>query len=152
LAGCSAASGFSGVCSDGLTIVIADHHDDEFRFLGRNDFACDLRPLGVPASIVADEAGIGAMFAYDPDLGFLGKGIFEAMSQPIGVAVAHDHHRDGGFRLLLRGCGSARIISRRFAILLARTSRLEPAAERIVELLLPVRPLTPVPELSLGRP
>ena len=45
-----------------LTIVVADHHDDEFGFLGSDDLARNLWPLGITPRVVADEAGIGAMF------------------------------------------------------------------------------------------
>src|SRR6516165_8219389 len=63
--------------TDGLTIVVSDHHDDEVGFLGSDNLARHLRPFDIAALIVPDETGIGAMFAHDADLGLLGEGIFE---------------------------------------------------------------------------
>src|SRR5262245_41519725 len=40
--------------ADRLTVVVSDHHDDEFGLLGRNDLARHLRPLEIAALIVAD--------------------------------------------------------------------------------------------------
>src|ERR1700756_1037081 len=74
-----------GLFADRLTVVVSDHHDDEFGLLGRNDLARHLRPLEIAALIVADQAGIGAMLAHDADLRVLRKGIFEPVSQPIRV-------------------------------------------------------------------
>jgi hypothetical protein len=101
--------------ADGLTVVVADHHDDEFRLLGSDDLARHLRPLDVAARVVANEPGIGAMLAHDADLGLLRKGVFEPVGEPVGVGVAHDHDRGRGLGLLLRGSGRARIIDRRLA-------------------------------------
>ena len=93
-----------------LPVVVTDHHDDEFRFLRRNDLARHLRPFGIPPAVIADEPGIRAMLAHDADLGLLRKRFLEPMGQPVRISVAHDHHRDGGFGLLLRGCRRARIV------------------------------------------
>jgi hypothetical protein len=82
--------------TDGLAIVVSDHHDDEFGFLGSDDLARHLRPLTIAALIVTNETGIGAMFAHDADLGLLGKGIFKPVSEPIGIGIAHHHDLDGG--------------------------------------------------------
>src|SRR5262249_16931725 len=59
-----------GLLPDGLAIIVSDHHDDEFGFLGNDDLARHLRPLAIAARIVTDETGIGAMFAHDADFGF----------------------------------------------------------------------------------
>src|SRR6516165_10058060 len=40
--------------TDGLAIIVADHHDDEFGFLGGDDLARHLRPLAIAALIVTD--------------------------------------------------------------------------------------------------
>src|SRR5262249_27409080 len=61
-----------GLFADRLTVVVSDHHDDEFGLLGRNDLARHLRPLEIAALIVADQAGIGAMLTYDADLRVFG--------------------------------------------------------------------------------
>src|SRR6516162_11089686 len=74
--------------TDGLAIIVSDHHDDEFGFLGGNDLARHLRPFAIAAPIVADETGIGAMFAHDADLGLLGKSIFEPVGKPVSTGVA----------------------------------------------------------------
>jgi len=68
---------------DRLSIVVADHHDEVFRFFCRDDLPRYLRPFAVAALIVADEAGFGAVFAYDADLGLLGKGILEPIGKPV---------------------------------------------------------------------
>jgi hypothetical protein len=54
--------------TDRLAIVVADHHQDVFRLLRRDDIARRLRPIALAALIVADKAGIGAMLARDGDL------------------------------------------------------------------------------------
>ena len=79
-----------------LTIVVADHHDDEFGSLGSNDLARHLWPLGITARVIADEAGIGAMFAHDADLGLLGVCIFKPVGEPVRVRISHDYDLDRG--------------------------------------------------------
>src|ERR1700704_5283886 len=54
--------------ADRLTVVVSDHHDDEFGFVGCDALARHLRPLDIAARVVADEAGIGAVLAHDADL------------------------------------------------------------------------------------
>src|SRR5215813_13820316 len=82
--------------ADRLTVVVSDHHDDEFGLLGRNDLARHLRPFAIAALIVVDETGIGAMFAHDADFGLLGKSIFEPVGKPVSVRIAHHHDLDRG--------------------------------------------------------
>src|SRR4051812_24828703 len=55
--------------ADRLPIVVPHHHDDVFGLFSRDDLTGYLRPFAIAALIVADETGIGAMFAYDADLG-----------------------------------------------------------------------------------
>jgi hypothetical protein len=43
--------------TDALTIVVSDHHDDEFGFLGSDDLARYLRPFAIAALIVTKEIG-----------------------------------------------------------------------------------------------
>ena len=74
-----------GFLADRLTVVVADHHDDEVRFLGRDDLARHLRPFKVAPLVVADQAGIGAMLADDADLRFFREGIFKPVGQPVRV-------------------------------------------------------------------
>ena len=146
-----------GLFADRLTVVVSDHHDDEFGLLGRNDFAHHLRPLEIAALIVADQAGIGAMLAHDANVRVLGKGIFEPVGQPIGVGVAHHHDRGRGFGLFLRRCRGARIIDRRLPFLavgIVRAALIPAAAEPVVVplLLLALRTAAPIPpELRLRR-
>src|SRR5262249_22451571 len=82
--------------TDGLAIVVSDHHYDEVGFLGSDDLARYLRPLAIAALIVTDKAGIGAMFAHDADLGLLGKGIFKPEGKPVSVRITHHHDLDLG--------------------------------------------------------
>ncbi len=163
------AHGCRRLFTDQLAVVVADHHDDELGLLGRYDLARHLRPLVLAAPAVADEPGIGAMLAHDGDVGVLGVGVFEAVSEPVGIGVAHDHDAGGGVGLLLRRTGRARIIRRclafvsvrpvatvtvTIAVTLARRipTGTEPSAERVVvALLLALRPVAPVPELRLCR-
>ena len=80
----------------GLAIIVSDHHDEEFGFLGNDDLARHLRPLALAALIVTNETGIGAMFAHDANLGLLGKGIFKPKCKPVGVRITHHHDLDSG--------------------------------------------------------
>src|SRR5262249_45442582 len=82
--------------TDGLAIIVSDHHDDELGFLGSDDLARHLRPLALAALIVTDETGIGAMFPHDADLGLLGKGIFKPEGKPVSVRITHHHDLDRG--------------------------------------------------------
>src|SRR5215831_7655698 len=86
--------GRRSLLTDGLAIVVSDHHHDEIGFLGSDDLARQLRPFAIAALIVTDETGIGVMFAYDADLGFLGKAIFKPVGKPISVRIAHHHDLD----------------------------------------------------------
>src|SRR5262249_42441621 len=86
--------GRRSLLTDGLAIVVSDHHDDEFGFLGSDDLARHLRPLAIATLIVTDETGIGAIFAHDPDLGLLGKGIFKPVGKPVSVGITHHHDLD----------------------------------------------------------
>ena len=79
-----------------LTIVIADHHDDNLGSLGSNDLARNLWPLGITPCVIADEAGLGAMFANDADLGLLGVRILKPIGEPVGVSISHDYDLDRG--------------------------------------------------------
>src|SRR5262245_66425294 len=69
--------GRRSLLTDGLAIIVSDHHDDEFGILGSDDLARQLRPLAIAALIVTEEAGIGAMFAVDAYLVLLGTLTFE---------------------------------------------------------------------------
>src|SRR5262249_60607230 len=66
--------GRRSLLTDGLAIIVSDHHDDEFGFLGSDDLARHLRPLALAARVVPDETGIGARFAHGADLWVIGKG------------------------------------------------------------------------------
>src|SRR6516162_9656815 len=101
--------GRRSLLTDGLAIIISDHHDDEFGFLGNDDLAHHLRPLALAALIVTNETGIGAMFAHDADLGLLGKGIFKPEGKPVSVGIAHHHDLDRGI-LARRGRRRVRVI------------------------------------------
>src|SRR5262249_2686653 len=101
--------GRRSLLTDGLAIVVPDHHDDELGFLGSDDLARQLRPFDIAALIVADETGRGAMFAHDADLGLLGKGIFKPVGKPVGVGIAHHHDLDRGI-LARRGWRSVGVI------------------------------------------
>ena len=121
-AACGAAAGFDCACAaalpaarrlrrgragdrrllaDRLAVVVADHHHDEFGLLGRDDLLRDLRPVDVAATVVADQAGIGAMLAHDADLGLLGECFFEPEREPVGHRIAHHHDVGRGLGLLL---------------------------------------------------
>jgi hypothetical protein len=88
--------GRRSLLTDGLAIIVSDHHDNEFGFLGSDDLARHLRPLALAARIVPDETGVGAMFAHDADLGLFGKGIFKPEGKPISVRITHHHDLDRG--------------------------------------------------------
>src|SRR6516162_2364275 len=88
--------GRRSLLTDGLAIIVSDHHDHEFGFLGSDDLARHLRPLALAARIVPDETGVGAMFAHDADLGLFGKGIFKPEGKPISVRITHHHDLDRG--------------------------------------------------------
>ena len=79
--------------------------------------------------------------ADDADLGRVGEGILEAVSQPVGHAVAEDHHRRRrrdliGFRVQLARDRRARIIGRRLllniAVVLPPVGRAEQLLEKPV--------------------
>src|SRR5262249_42061015 len=95
--------------ADALTIIVSDHYDDEVGLLRSDDLARYLRPFEIAALIVTDEAGIGAMFAHDADLGPLGQGIFQPVGKPISVRIAHHHDLDRGV-LARRGRGRVGVI------------------------------------------
>ena len=101
----------AGALADLLAIIDADHHDDEFRFVGSDDLLDDLGPFNVTARIVADEPRGRAMLSQDGEFRLFGKSLFEAVGQPIRHAVADDHDRIGGrgVRFLLRP-GRVRVI------------------------------------------
>src|SRR5262249_8689388 len=101
--------GRRSLLADGLAIIVSDHHDDEFGFLGSDDLARHLRPLAIAVLIVTDETGIGAMFAHDADLGLLGKGIFKPKGKPVSVRITHHHDLDRGI-LARRGRRRAGVI------------------------------------------
>src|SRR5262249_56925648 len=61
------ARGRRGLFADRLTIVVSEHHNDELRFLGRDNLARHLRPFEVAALVIADQTRICAMLAYDRD-------------------------------------------------------------------------------------
>src|SRR5215510_14327985 len=88
--------GRRSLLTDGLAIIVSDHHDDEVRFLGSDDLARHLRPLALAALIVTNETGLGAMFAHDADFGLLRKGIFEPEGKPVSVRITHHHDLDRG--------------------------------------------------------
>src|SRR5262245_16821822 len=75
--------GRRSLLTNGLAIVVSDHHDDELGFLGSDDLARHLRPLAIAALIVTDETGIGAMFAHDAGPGVIGIRSFKPTSQPV---------------------------------------------------------------------
>ena len=87
--------------ADRLTVVVSEHHDDEFRFLGRDDLARHLRPFEVAALVIADQTGIGAVLAHDGDLRVFREGVLEPIGQPIRIGVAHDDDRGRRLGLLL---------------------------------------------------
>src|SRR5262249_1811034 len=101
--------GRRSLLTDGLAIIVSDHHDDEFGFLGSDDLPHHLRPFARAALIVTNETGIGAMFAHDADLRLLGKGIFQPVGKPISVGIAHHHDLDRGIHAR-RGRGRAGVI------------------------------------------
>jgi hypothetical protein len=82
--------------TDGLAIVVSDHHDHQLGFSAAMISRANLRPFAIAALIVTDETGISAMFAHDANLGFLGKGIFKPIGKPISVRIAHHHDLDRG--------------------------------------------------------
>ena len=150
--------------ADRLAVVDADHHDDEFRLFGRDDFARNLRPFGLAAGLVTDEARGGAMLAHNAEFRLLGERVLEAVGEPIGHGVAHHHdwggHWSGGVRLLTGGRRRMRVVRRCFALALAGCRPVfrlaeKAAAERIVVRLLIARLLSrkaPVaPELGIRR-
>ena len=85
---------------DSLAIVVSDHHDDQVGLFGRDDLAHHLRPFAVAARVVADQTGLGAMFAHDADLGIVGKGVFKPGGEPVSVRIAHHHDLDRGIPAL----------------------------------------------------
>src|SRR6516225_7471064 len=133
--------------TDGLAIVVSDHHNDEFGFLGSDDLACHLRPFAIAALIVTDETGVGAMFAHDADLGFLGKGIFEPVGKPISVRITHHHDVDRGI-LARRAWRRVRVI--RGPLLLNFSGPFPLAGGSFSLTIIPVAPLAITPEAPIG--
>src|SRR5262249_36127580 len=88
--------GRRSLLTDGLAIIVSDHHDDQLGVLGSDGLSRPLRPFAVAALIVTDETGIGAMFAHDADLGLLGKGLFKPVGKPVSVGITHHHDLDRG--------------------------------------------------------
>src|SRR5262249_21139679 len=123
------------------------HHDDEFGFLGSDDLARHLRPLAIAALIVTDEAGIGAMFAHDADLGFLGKGIFEPEGKPVSVRITHHHDVDRGI-IARRAWRRMRVI--RGPILLDFSGPFPLAGGSFSLTIIPIAPLAITPEAPIG--
>ena len=132
---------------DRLPVVHADHHHDEIGLLGREDFLGALRPVEFLLGFRADQPAIGAMLADDAELGRLGKQILEAVSEPVGHRIAHDHHGlRGGLRFARRRRRLAGIDG-----LLGPLLLLAPPGQvrrRSLGLLSPPRPIE---ELGLGR-
>src|SRR5258707_6006461 len=141
--------GRRSLLTDGLAIIVSDHHDDEFGFLGSDDLARHLRPLALAALIVTDETGIGAMFAHDADLGLLGKGIFKPVGKPVSVRITHHHDLDRGI-LARRGWRRVGVIR---GLLLLDFSGPFPLAVGVGPFSLtitPVAPLAITPEAPIG--
>src|SRR5215471_15178218 len=126
--------------TDGLAIIVSDHHDDEVGFLGNDDLARHLRPFAIAALIVPDETGIEAMFAHDADLGLLGKGIFKPKCKPVSVGIAHNHDLDRGI-LARRGRRSVGVIR---GPLLLDFSHPVPRAVRRSPFTLAITPVVPL--------
>src|SRR5262249_11978417 len=141
--------GTRSLLTDGLAIIVSDHHDDEFGFLGSDDLARYLRPLAIAALIVTNETGISAMFAHDANLRLLGKGIFQPVGKPISVGIAHHHDFDRGIHAR-RGRGRVGVIR---GLLLLDLSGPFPVPGRGGPLSLtitPVAPLAITPEAPVG--
>src|SRR5215471_1567339 len=88
--------GRRSLLTNGLAIIVSDHHDDEVGLLRSDDLARHLRPLAIAALIVMNETGIGAVFAHDADFGLLGKGIFKPIGKPVSVGITHHHDLNRG--------------------------------------------------------
>src|SRR5262245_24851785 len=101
--------GRRSLLTNGLAIIVSDHHDDELGFLGSDDLARHLRPFAIAGLLVTNETGIGAMFAHDADLGLLGKGIFKPKCKPVSVRISRYHDLDRGI-LARRGGGRVGVI------------------------------------------
>src|SRR5215470_12132649 len=136
-----------GLLTDGLAIIVSDHHNDEFGFLGNDDLARHLRPLAIAALIVTDETGIGAMFAHDADFGFLGKGIFKPEGKPVSVRITHHHDLDRGIRAR-RGRRRVRVI--RGLLLLDLSGPFLLAGGPFSLTITPVAPLAVTPKAPIG--
>src|SRR6516165_798745 len=135
--------------TDGLAIVVSDHHNDEFGFLGSDDLACHLRPFAIAALIVTDETGVGAMFAHDADLGFLGKGIFKPVGKPISVRIAHHHDLDRGI-LARRGRRRVGVIRGLLLLDFSGPFPLAGGGGPFVLAITPVAPLAVTPKAPIG--
>src|SRR5262249_19388567 len=139
--------GGGGLLTDGLAIIVSDHHDDEFWFFGSDDLSRHLRPLGIPALVRTGEAGIGAMFAHDADLGLLGKGIFEPEGKPVSVRITHHHDLDRGI-LARRAWRCVRVI--RGLLLLDFSGPFPRPGGPFSLTIIPVAPLAITPEAPIG--
>src|SRR5215510_4277851 len=135
--------------TDGLAIIVSDHHDDEFGFLGSDDLARHLRPLVLAARIVPDETGIGAMFANDADLGLLGKGIFKPEGKPVSVRITHHHDLDRGI-LARRGRRRVGVIRGLLLLDFSGPFPLAGGGGPISLRITPVAPLAITPEAPIG--
>src|SRR5262245_43060863 len=71
--------------ADRMTIVVSDHHHDDLGFLDSDSLARRLRPVEIAARVIADEAGIGTVFAHDADIGIIGVCIFKSVGEPVRV-------------------------------------------------------------------
>src|SRR5690349_19212099 len=62
--------------TNGLAVVVADHHHDKFRLLRCDGLARNLRPFRVAAEIISYEPRLGPMLAHDANLWLFRIGIF----------------------------------------------------------------------------
>jgi len=124
--------------ADAAPVRGAEHHHDEIRLVGIDDFFCGARPVvGFTALLGADQSGIQARLARDADFRGLGESLFKSIAQPLGHRIAE--HQDVGRRrdVRLARRRRARGVDRRLPL------RLIAVAERIKRLLLLVLAIAP---------
>ena len=87
-------------------VVEAEHHHDGLGFLGGEDALGGGGPVGrIALGLISDQAGNRLVPADHAHIGLIGIGVLEAISEPVGHAIAE--HQDVAIRLRSRASPAA---------------------------------------------
>ena len=79
--------------ADVLPVANAEHHNHVVGFVLRQQIARDMPPVEIALGLVAQQPGIDLVLAHDADFRRIRERVLQAISEPVGHAVAHDHDR-----------------------------------------------------------